>query len=209
MQKKEVSMDAIRYNADGLVPVVTQEWETGQVLMLAYMNEEAVRKTLETKQATYFSRSRQELWIKGATSGHTQQVHRLSYDCDADALLMMVTQKGPACHTGEHSCFFNELVSADQLSPSPQAIVDEYNVILSRKENPKEDSYTNYLFESGVDKICKKVGEEATEVVLAVKNDSKEELTYEAADLIYHLLVAIAEVGVTPEEIFKEMRSRA
>lgn len=201
-------MDEIQYNADGLVPAIVQEWETGEVLMLAYMNAESLRLSVETRKATYFSRSRQKLWVKGETSGHFQTIRMLSYDCDADTLLLQVSQEGAACHTGEHSCFYRQALPAETKAPSPQVLLDEYATILSRKAKPVEDSYTTYLFENGIDKICKKVGEEATEVVIAAKNNSKEELSYEAADLLYHLLVTMAQIGLSPEELFAEMRRR-
>lgn len=209
MQDTTAWIQNIAFGVDGLVPAIAQEWETGQVLMLAYMNEEALRMTLETKQATYYSRSRQQLWIKGESSGHTQQLHSIAYDCDADAILLQVTQQGAACHTGEHSCFHHPVFDDGEKAPNAQAVADEFATIMARKQQPKEDSYTNYLFDNGMDKICKKIGEEATEVVIACKNASAEELVYESADLIYHLLVAMAELGVTPEDVYKEMRNRA
>ena len=197
----------VKFDEKGLVPVVTQDAHTNAVLMLAYMNEEALRATLDTGYMTYFSRSRQKLWKKGETSGHVQRLVSLAYDCDGDALLARVEQTGPACHTGSYSCFFGELRKGEGNASS--GILEElYGVILDRKVNPKEGSYTNYLFEKGIDKTLKKVGEEATEVVIAAKNPDPGELRYEAADLLYHLLVLLCQRDMAPAEIFEELASR-
>lgn len=202
-------MDQIRYDEKGLVPAIVQDVKTKTVLMLAYMNKEALQMTLDTKQATYYSRSRSELWIKGKTSGNTQKVVGLYYDCDIDAILLKVEQKGVACHTGEYTCFHRSGVDSQETSiVGSKAVDDDYAVIMERKENPIEGSYTNYLLDKGIDKSCKKVGEEAAEVIIAAKNQSKEELTYEAADLIYHLLVVMAQTDVTPEMVYAEMEKR-
>lgn len=202
-------IETIKYDAQGLVPAIAQDVRTGAVLMLAYMNKESLRLTVGTRKATYYSRSRSELWVKGETSGHTQKVLGIFYDCDSDAILLKIEQTGVACHTGEYTCFHNKGMDEKMTSVSgSHVIAEDYATIIQRQENPVEGSYTNYLLEKGIDKICKKVGEEATEVVIAAKNNSKEELTYEAADLIYHLLVTMAQVGVTPEMIYAEMENR-
>lgn len=194
----------VKFNQDGLVPAIAQDVGTGEVLMLAYMNEEALKLTKETGIAHYYSRSRQALWKKGETSGHIQEVKGIYYDCDGDAVLLKVNQIGAACHTGNYSCFFNEEKGYKDLS---NTIKDLYKVIIDRKKNPQEGSYTQYLFDKGIDKILKKIGEEAAEVIIGAKND-KQELIYEASDLIYHLMVLLVNEGVTPSEIMEELRGR-
>ncbi len=204
-----VPFSTFKLNSDGLIPVIVQDYKTNQVLMLAYMNEEAYEKTIRTGTMTYFSRSRQSLWLKGETSGHYQYVKSLKYDCDADTLLAKVEQIGAACHTGEYSCFFNNIISYEFEEKSPLSVLtDVYDVIMDRKVNPKEGSYTNYLFDKGVDKILKKVGEEATEIVIAAKNPNPNEIKYEISDFLYHVMVLMAEKGVTWEEIMKELANR-
>lgn len=206
-----LDVDKIKFDEKGLVPVVTQDVKTGTVLMLAYMNEESLRLTLDTGYAVYFSRSRQMLWKKGETSGHVQKVRAIHYDCDGDSLLLLVEQAGNACHTGEYSCFHNELLSLVEgaaKAPSASILQEVYNVIADRKEHPKEGSYTNYLLDKGVEKICKKVGEEAAETIIAAVKGSREELRYEAADLIYHLLVLLFNQGLTPMELWAELEKR-
>lgn len=202
-------INQVKFDEKGLVPAIAQDSQSGAVLMLAYMNRDALQKTVETKRATYFSRSRQQLWVKGETSGHIQEVVDLRVDCDGDAILLQVIQTGPACHTGSDTCFFNRILG-DESAPSKgaRAMLEDYKLIVDRKLHPTEGSYTNYLFDKGVDKICKKIGEEATEVVIAAKNNSVDELAYEAADLIYHLLVVMAQIGLTPEALFSEMEKR-
>ena len=192
-----------------MIPVVVQDYKTNEVLMVAYMNEEAFRKTIETGKMTYFSRSRQQLWLKGETSGHYQYVKSLSLDCDNDTILAKVEQIGAACHTGSYSCFFKNLVKKDYNDENPLTILKEdYDVIAERKENPKEGSYTNYLFDKGIDKILKKVGEEATEMVIAAKNPDAEELKYEISDFLYHMMVLMVEKGLTWEEVTVELARR-
>ena len=196
---------------DGLVPVVVQDAKTDAVLMVAYMNEEAYERTIEGGRMTYYSRSRQSLWLKGETSGHYQYVHSLTADCDMDTILARVTQVGAACHTGSYSCFFNEILSRSQKAGqhNPLKVFEEvFSVIEDRKIHPKEGSYTNYLFEKGIDKILKKVGEEATEIVIAAKNPNPNEIKYEIADFLYHIMVLMAEKGVTWEEITEELAKR-
>lgn len=196
-------------NSDGLIPVIVQDYRTNQVLMLAYMNEEAYTATLSGGKMTYYSRSRQELWVKGLTSGHFQYLKELSADCDRDTLLAKVSQIGAACHTGSYSCFFEEIARKDYRVTNPLEVFEkEYATILDRKEHPKEGSYTNYLFDKGIDKILKKVGEEATEIIIAAKNPDPEEIKYEISDFLYHVMVLMAEKGVTWEDITKEISNR-
>ena len=206
-----LDIDQIKFDEKGLVPVVAQDIQTGSVLMLAYMNKESLKLTLDTGYAVYYSRSRQALWKKGETSGHVQKVRAIHYDCDGDSLLMLVEQTGVACHTGEYSCFYKELVSLVEDSakaPSPHILQEVYNVIADRKLHPKEGSYTNYLLDKGVEKICKKVGEEASESIIAAVKGSRDELRYEAADLVYHLLVLLFNQGLTPMELWAELEKR-
>lgn len=261
--------DLVKFNADGLIPAVTQDIRTDEVLMLAYMNEESIRKTIETGKAHYYSRSRQKLWLKGETSGHFQQVRSISVDCDGDTLLLKVEQTGAACHTGHRTCFFTRLdveklqeselqdgqmqanatagegplgsdavgtagtgdpdlavsrkaessgtyqeITAEQsgtdaeLLAGPEVLGEVFHVISDRLAHPKEGSYTNYLFGKGLDKILKKVGEEACEVVVASKNGSKEEIKAEIADLLYHIMVLLVERGMTLQDIYGELKKR-
>ena len=193
----------------GLVPVIAQDYKTNQVLMLAYMNEEAFEKTIKIGRMTYFSRSRNELWTKGETSGHFQYVKSLTADCDFDTILAKVSQVGVACHTGEMSCFFNEIVKKEYVEKDPLKVFDNvYKIIEDRKIHPKEGSYTNYLFNKGLDKILKKVGEEASEVIIASKNAVKDDIVYEESDLLYHLMVLMVEKGVTWEDVTRELAQR-
>ncbi len=196
-------------NTDGMVPVVTQDYKTNEVLMVAYMNEEAYQLTIKTGKMTYFSRSRNQLWLKGETSGHFQYVKALYADCDKDTLLAKVSQVGVACHTGKYSCFFNEILKKEYNETNPLLILENvFSVIMDRKEHPKEGSYTNYLFEKGIDKILKKLGEEATEIIIAAKNPNPDEIKYEISDFLYHMMVLMAEKNVTWEEIANELASR-
>lgn len=198
-----------KLNEQGLLPVIVQHYKTKDVLMLAYMNEEAFDKTIKTGKMTYYSRSRNALWVKGETSGHFQYVKSLTIDCDKDTLLAKVDQVGAACHTGNPTCFFQSLAGTDDEKANPQRIFEHvYHTIVDRKQNPKEGSYTNYLFEKGIDKILKKVGEEATETVIAAKNPNLEELKYEVADLLYHLMVLMVERGLSWEDITQELSDR-
>ncbi len=199
----------LKKNSDGMVPVIVQDYRTDQVLMLAYMNEEAYNKTLRTGKMTYFSRSRNELWIKGLTSSHYQYVMSLTADCDLDTILAKVKQIGAACHTGSYSCFFNEIAKKDYSEKNPQKVLDSvFDVIQDRKVNPREGSYTNYLFDKGLDKILKKVGEEATEMVIAAKNENSNEIVYEMSDFLYHMMVLMAEKNVSWEDITDELSRR-
>lgn len=197
-------------NSDGMVPVVVQDYRTLEVLMMAYMNEEAYENTLKTGKMTYFSRSRQALWLKGETSGHYQYVKSLTADCDMDTILAKVSQVGAACHTGARSCFFNEITRKDyEESSNPLQVFEEVlDVIKDRKIHPKEGSYTNYLFDKGIDKILKKLGEEATEIVIAAKNPNANEVKYEISDFLYHMMVLMVEKDVSWEEITTELANR-
>ena len=199
-----------KLNNDGQVPVVVQDYRTNEVLMVAYMNEEAYNETLRTGKMTYFSRSRNELWLKGATSGHFQYVKSLTADCDMDTILAKVSQVGAACHTGSRSCFFQEIAKKDcESADNPLQVFEEvFDVIKDRKVHPKEGSYTNYLFDKGIDKILKKLGEEATEIVIAAKNPNPNEIKYEISDFLYHMMVLMAEKNITWEEITTELANR-
>ncbi len=204
-----VSFAQLKKNADGLVPVIVQDYKNDEVLMLAYMNEEAYNKTIETGRMTYYSRSRQKLWLKGEESGHFQYVKSLSADCDSDTLLAKVLQIGAACHTGSRSCFFRKLFSRPYEETNPGKVLNEvFGTILERRSNPKEGSYTSYLFDKGIDKILKKCGEEATEIVIAAKNPDSEEVKYEMADFLYHMMVLMAECGLDWEDISRELLHR-
>ena len=207
--KSKLSFDEFKLNSDGMIPVITQDYKTNEVLMLAYMTKESFEKTLETGKMTYFSRSRQELWTKGDTSGHYQYVKTLDIDCDKDTILAKVEQIGAACHTGNRTCFFKPLLKKEYDDTNPLHVFQNvYDVITDRKEHPKEGSYTNYLFDKGIDKILKKVGEECTEIVIAAKNPDKEEIKYEISDFLYHMMVLMVEKGVSWEEITKELVKR-
>lgn len=205
-----IDLSAIRYDERGLVPAIAQDAQTGAVLMLAYMNAESLRATLESGYATYFSRSRQQLWRKGETSGHLQRILAIHYDCDGDAILLTVEQTGPACHTGEYTCFHNEVTAVEPSAMPASAKVMEqvYSVIADRAAHPRQGSYTNYLLEKGKEKICKKVGEEASECIIAAMKDDPAALCGEAGDLLYHLLVLLYQGGVTPEMLWQEMKGR-
>lgn len=215
-----MNIDNIKFDANGLVPAIVQDDKTGTVLMLAYMNEEALRKTIESGATWFYSRSRSRLWQKGETSGHVQTVRDIYYDCDADSLLVRVDQTGAACHEGTFSCFskkLGETTSVDAklfdaekvYQQSALTILHElYDVIADRKKNPQEGSYTTYLFNKGQDKILKKVGEEAAETIIASKNNDKKEILYEMADLWYHCLVLLANHSITPSELLAELQGR-
>ncbi len=204
---------SVKFDEKGLVPVVTQDTKTKEVLMVAYMNEEAFDKTIETGKVHYYSRSRSKLWLKGETSGHFQLVKSIKLDCDGDTILIEAEQIDAACHTGNKTCFFRTMVDGEwkaneEEKPTAAILHEVYNVIVDRNINPKEGSYTNYLFTKGLDKILKKVGEEAAEVIIAAKNKSKEEIRYEVSDLMYHLMVLLVERGLTLEDIYGELKGR-
>ena len=203
------SWEELKKDANGLVPCVVQDVSSDEVLMVAYMNGESFKATMETGRMTYWSRSRQELWQKGATSGHYQFLKEMKIDCDNDTLLAKVVQIGAACHTGNHSCFYRNMIDADASKKNLSAVLEEvYGVITDRKVHPKEGSYTNYLFDKGIDKILKKVGEEATEIVIAAKNPDKQESVYEMSDFLYHMMVLMAEKGITWEDVAGELANR-
>jgi phosphoribosyl-AMP cyclohydrolase / phosphoribosyl-ATP pyrophosphohydrolase len=194
-------LENAKFGADGLIPAVVQDARTREVLTVAYMNKEALQLTLERRETYLWSRSRQQLWHKGETSGNSQKVTKVSLDCDNDAVLVEVEPLGPACHTGAYSCFGVE--------PELEGVLQElYSVIEQRKEKRPEGSYTTYLFSSGLDKILKKVGEEATETIVAAKNSDSQRLVSETGDLLYHLLVLLVERGVTLDEISRELKER-
>lgn len=201
-----IELEALKFDKEGLIPCVVQDFYTNQVLTVAYMNQEGVAETLKTKQMTFYSRSRQELWRKGETSGNTQELVELVADCDQDALVAKVIKAGPACHTGSESCFTAPLYQDEEKKAF--SVADLYQLVLDRKVNPQEKSYTSYLFAKGNEKILKKIGEESTEVVIGAMKESKEETTYEIADLIYHLLVLMANNEIVPAEILEELSKR-
>ena len=194
----------LKYNSDGLIPAIVQDHFTGKVLMLAYMNEESLKISIDECKTCFYSRSRNELWRKGATSGNTQEIVSIKTDCDRDTLLIDVIKNGPACHTGSESCFFNDIKSGDEAF-SYQGL---YKMLLDRKLNKKEGSYTTYLFEKGIDKILKKVGEECTEVIIGAKGGDKAETVFEIADLIYHITVMMIEMGISLDEVTAELAKR-
>ena len=200
-----LNVDSLKFDANGLIPAIVQDFHTNKVLMMAYMNRESLEISLEEMQTCFWSRSRRELWRKGETSGNIQKIIAISADCDADTLLVEVIPAGPACHTGENTCFFQAL--CEDISPrfSAEAL---YNLIEGRKRERKEGSYTTYLFEKGDDKILKKVGEESTEVIIAAKNNDNAELVYEISDLAYHTLVLMVQKGITLNQIRDELASR-
>lgn len=205
----------IQFDEKGLVPCVAQDSMTGEVLMLAYMNAETLQMTLETGYATYYSRSRQEVWVKGKQSGNLQKVRSVKYDCDGDTILLQVEQTGNACHTGEKTCFYREITKDGVIERNgisgcvgANALLKDYQTILERKAHPQEGSYTNYLLDKGVEKICKKVGEEASEIIIAAMKGNQEELTYEISDFLYHVSVLMADQGLDWNDIFEEIENR-
>jgi phosphoribosyl-ATP pyrophosphohydrolase/phosphoribosyl-AMP cyclohydrolase len=209
----KIAIDELKFDDRGLIPAIVQDARTRQVLTLAYMNRESLTKTIETKETWFWSRSRARLWHKGETSGFTQLVVEVQVDCDGDALTVLVAPNGPACHTGAQSCFHNELdgtgaianVDVVQLG---EVLDDLYTVIESRKRERPEGSYTTYLFDQGLDKILKKVGEETAETIIAAKNDDLSDLANESADLLYHLLVLFVARGLSLNEVSAVLRSR-
>lgn len=198
-------MMELKYDKNNLIPAIVQDYYTKKVLTLAYMNPESLKISLKEGKTCFYSRSRQTLWRKGETSGNYQHIVSIRTDCDGDALLIEVIKEGPACHTGEDSCFFNLL---SQLKEEEFTYEGLYAMLLDRKINKKENSYTTYLYEKGVDKILKKIGEESTEVVIAAKGGDKEETIFEIADLIYHLMVLMVNQGITLSEVTEELAKR-
>ncbi|MBT2659579.1 bifunctional phosphoribosyl-AMP cyclohydrolase/phosphoribosyl-ATP diphosphatase HisIE [Bacillus sp. ISL-45] len=223
-----MKLEKIKFDANGLIPAVVQDAATLEVLTVAYMNEESLAKSIETRETWFYSRSRQELWHKGATSGNTQKIVEIKYDCDGDALVVLVEPAGPACHTGAVSCFSENLLerpdardsleftestlkrSADQLASLGDfaVMLELEKTIRKREQDMPEGAYTTYLFEKGVDKILKKVGEEAAEVIIAAKNRDPEELKWEAADLLYHLMVLLQEQKLPLKEVLAVLNKR-
>jgi phosphoribosyl-ATP pyrophosphohydrolase/phosphoribosyl-AMP cyclohydrolase len=202
-----IPLDQIRYDERGLVPAIVQDYLDGTVLMMAWMNRESLSKTLETGRTWFYSRSRAELWPKGETSGHVQNVKSIRYDCDSDALLITVEQIGDiACHTGERSCFHQ--VDGQKIAPPADTLSQVFEVICARRDNPTESSYTCKLFEGGDNKILKKIGEETAEVVMAFKDDDKDAIAGEVADLFYHTLVALAHHGVDVKAVYRKLQER-
>ncbi len=203
-----VPVDQIRYNDQGLVPAIAQDYLDGTVLMMAWMNKESLAKTLETGEAHYWSRSRQELWHKGATSGHFQKVEGIRYDCDSDALLLTIDQVGDiACHTGERSCF-HQVSEDEKVAPPGDMLSQVFAVIKDRRDNPNPESYTCKLFKGGDNTILKKIGEESAEVVMACKDDAADEIAGEVADLMFHAMVAIAHHNVDLRDVYAKLASR-
>ncbi|MBP5648419.1 MAG: bifunctional phosphoribosyl-AMP cyclohydrolase/phosphoribosyl-ATP diphosphatase HisIE [Clostridia bacterium] len=201
-----IDTSGLKFDANGLIPAIVVDASTKKVLTLAYMNKESLEITLQKKLTCFYSRSRKELWLKGETSGNYQHVVSITADCDKDALLVLVSPDGPACHTGEESCFFNPVYEDDsQNNFSYEGLME---LIKGRKTNPKDGSYTTYLFNKGLDKILKKVGEESTEVIIAAKANDKKETIYEIADLAYHVMVLMTEAGISLKDIESELASR-
>ncbi len=201
-----LDISKLKFDEKGLIPAIVTDVETGKVLTLAYMNEESLKISMEKGLTCFFSRSRQELWLKGETSGNYQHIVSITADCDYDALNVVVRKDGPACHTGTDSCFTNLVFEGDE--PEAFSMEGLYNLLMGRKEQLPEGSYTTYLFQKGRDKILKKVGEECTEVIIGAKSDDKAETVYEIADLAYHVMVLMAEMGITVEDIKTELASR-
>ena len=201
-----INIDELKFDEKGLIPAIVVDAITKKVLTLAYMNKESIKISMEKGLTCFYSRSRDELWLKGETSGNYQHIVSITADCDNDALVVMVEKDGPACHTGTESCFTKPVFESDELHEfSYQGLID---LIRGRKIDKKEGSYTTYLFEKGLDKILKKVGEECTEVIIAAKADDKKETIYEIADLCYHVMVLMIEMGISLEDIHRELASR-
>ena len=202
-----VNVDELKFNADGLIPAILVDDDTGDVLMMAYMNRESLRISIERKLACFWSRSRGELWLKGETSGNYMHIREIIADCDRDTLLLYVKPDGPACHLGNDSCFVDDVMPREKETHEKFTVCGLMELIKGRKSEKTEGSYTSYLFEKGLDKILKKIGEESSEVIIAAKNDRKEAI-YEISDLVYHLLVLMAEMNIDIKDIIKELASR-
>ncbi|MDD5456510.1 MAG: bifunctional phosphoribosyl-AMP cyclohydrolase/phosphoribosyl-ATP diphosphatase HisIE [Candidatus Margulisbacteria bacterium] len=202
-------IDDLKFDKNGLIPVVCQSYLSGKVLMQAYANMEALKSSISTGFATYYSRSRKSLWQKGESSGNVQRIVDIRVDCDEDCLLYSVIEQGPACHTGNESCFYRSLLNKEKIKPDSFEVLNElYRKVQERLQNRPEGSYVVKLFDKGSDKVIQKVGEEATEIVIALKNGKKEEIIYESADLFFHLLMALVDKKVSLEEIFRELLKR-
>ncbi|MDO8886641.1 bifunctional phosphoribosyl-AMP cyclohydrolase/phosphoribosyl-ATP diphosphatase HisIE [Candidatus Oleimmundimicrobium sp.] len=211
-KNKTMKIEEFKFDEKGLIPAIVQDYRTGEVLMLAYMNKESIKKTLETGRTWFWSRSRQQYWCKGETSGNVQYVKEVKYDCDADTLLILIEQVGVACHTGERSCFYRNITTSHQPPATrgklPIVFQELYQVILDRKKKMPEGSYTAKLFEEGQDKILAKIEEESDEVIDAAKNKENSEVVWEIADLLYHLLVLLVDKGISLEEVAGELEKR-
>lgn len=209
-----MNIDDVKFDERGLVPVIVQDAENRQVLMVAYGNRESLEKTLETRKTHFWSRSRSRIWMKGEESGNIQEVKSIYFDCDQDTVLVLANQEGVACHTGERSCFFTTIDGEENYSPAPvsakpgKTLEEVYQIIDDRKRNPIKGSYVSSLFGKGLDKILKKVGEEASETIIAAKNKDKKEIIYETADLWFHTLILLAYSGITTEDIYEELGRR-
>ena len=201
-----IDVNTLKFDEKGLIPAVVVDSITKKVLTVAYMNKESLQISMEKGLTCFYSRSRQELWLKGETSGNYQHIVSITADCDGDALVVVVDKDGPACHKGEDSCFHNPIWESDERQEF--CLENLMEMLVGRKEHPKEGSYTTYLFEKGLDKILKKVGEECTEVIIGAKSDDKAETVYEIADLCYHVMVLMVEMGISLEDIHKELASR-
>ena len=201
-----INIDNLKFDERGLIPAIVVDAETKKVLTLAYMNKESLKISMEKGLSCFYSRSREELWLKGETSGNYQHIVSITADCDLDALTVVVKKDGPACHTGSDSCFTNEVFVSDENSAF--SLDGLYELLLGRKNDKPEGSYTTYLFEKGIDKILKKVGEECTEVIIAGKADDKKETVYEIADLAYHVMVLMVQMGISVDDIKRELASR-
>ena len=201
-----MTIDELKFDMNGLIPAVVQDYFSKQVLTVAYMNRESLEISMKEGRTCFFSRSRQQLWRKGETSGNTQEIVTIKADCDLDALVVEVIKKGPACHTGAESCFFNPVYQSEEHKDfSLEAL---YQLLQGRKTDPKEGSYTTYLYQKGIDKILKKVGEECTEVIVAGKGGDREETIFEIADLTYHVLVLMVEMGIAPKDVIAQLAIR-
>jgi phosphoribosyl-ATP pyrophosphohydrolase/phosphoribosyl-AMP cyclohydrolase len=208
---EDVCLDGINFGPNGLIPAIAQDAGTGEVLMLAWMNREALGKTVETGLVHYYSRSRSCLWLKGETSGHFQRVREIRRDCDDDALLILVDQTGAACHTGNRSCFYRDLAGSAVPANEESAgdiLAELQSVIEDRRKNPREVSYTNYLFDKGIDKMLKKVGEESSEIIIAAKNPNQADLVGEVADMMFHVSVVLSERGLSWNDVLEELKRR-
>ena len=202
-----MNINDLKFDSNGLIPAIVVDRTSKKVLTLAYMNRESLGISIEKRLTCFWSRSRGELWLKGETSGNYQHIVSITADCDGDALLIEVDKDGPACHLGGDSCFINSVFEIEEAS-EPFSVKGLYELLSGRKTSPKEGSYTTYLFEKGIDKILKKVGEESTEVIVAGKGGDRRETVYEIADLMYHVMVLMVEMGITPDEITDELASR-
>jgi phosphoribosyl-AMP cyclohydrolase / phosphoribosyl-ATP pyrophosphohydrolase len=204
--KKMLDINQLKFDEKGLIPAVVVDAITKQVLTVAYMNKESLEISMKEEMTCFWSRSRQELWRKGETSGNRQHIVSITADCDGDALTVVVEKDGPACHTGEESCFFQPVWQSESLNEF--SLQQLYGLLEGRKEEKPEGSYTTYLFEKGIDKILKKVGEESTEVIIAAKADDRKETVYEIADLAYHVMVLMVQMGISCEDVHRELASR-